>query len=456
MTGSTFAKEGASAVRRRNRKRDTNGWLEFYDRLKQFYRVRGHSNVPQRYPDDPTLGTWVGRQRSAKHRKVLTSEQLDMLAEVEFSWELQSERFDRLWDESYEMLKEFKAAHGHCNVPKLYESDKRRSLGSWVSMQRKRYHQGLLKDDRLKKLKALEFTWEKDSRYLWRADRDVEAQELLWQENYEKLVAFVQTYGHALVPNLFVNGRAECLGRWVRAQRSSYLQGTLPDERKELLEDLGFVWIVLACGHSSNAERVSRVAWNEMYARLVSYRGLHGDCLVPREYSEDKELARWVEEQRLGLKSGSIHPSRIDRLDAIGFLMTKETYASYWSKQFENLVSYQSQHNTTEVSHPSAGRLLRWTNAQRYMYRHRLLMKDQEERLQSIGFDWRRQKRSNPNIPNFSTVDTKTHEEWDELSDDGSTAPDNFVDSENLVNPGARRKLRDSPLKGGARASRDV
>jgi Helicase associated domain len=448
------ARKAVVAMWRHNQKPVKKGWLEVYGRLKDFYRLHGNSNVPQRYPDDPALGAWVSRQRGSRHRQLLTDVQRSLLAEVEFTWEVQRERFDRLWNESYEKLKEYKNERGNCDVPAHYGRDQPRALGNWVHMQKQRYHQGLLRDDRKRRLKALGFNWEMDPQYVWRADRDVKAQELLWQENYEKLVEFTRTYGHTLVPNLFVNGKPECLGRWVRAQRTSYLQNTLPAYRKELLEELGFIWMVLARGHSSGSRSMCHLSWKEMYARLLSYRQDHGDCRVPSDYSQDEQLAHWVEELRSGLKTGSIHPARIERLDAIGFLTTKENYATHWNEQFENLVSYQNQHNSTVVTHTSAGRLLRWTIAQRYLYRRRLLWKEQEERLQSIGFDWCSHSSSSPLAPCVSTTHSRTHQVWDEPSDEGSAAHDNFIDSENAVNPGARRKLRNKPLNESARASK--
>jgi Helicase associated domain len=357
-------------------------WLEQYERLKIFYQKHGHSNVPQRYPEDPRLGSWLGRQRSSRYVEHMTEERRQLLNEVEFCWELQSERFDRLWDESYTKLEEFKAKHGHCNVPQLYDREKRRSLGMWTSMQRTQYHRGTLSQDRQRKLEELGFLFEKH--HEWGEDRDVRKQELMWRKKYAKLVDFYETYGHTLVPNLFVNGRAESLGRWVRAQRSSYLQKFLPESRRKQLERIGFIWIVLARGHGVHSDRVK---WNSMYSRLVAYRMSHGDCLVPGDYSRDKELARWVEEQRSRLKLGSVSPGRIERLDAIGFLMTKEKYEQYWNRQFKSLVMYQRKHGTTVVGHTTAGRLLRWTAAQRYLFRNKLMTEEHEKRLESIGFD---------------------------------------------------------------------
>jgi Helicase associated domain len=423
----------------------TKAWLDQYERLKQFYRKHGHSNVPQRYPADRALGAWVGRQRGSTHARHMTEERRQLLNEVEFCWELQSGRFDRLWNESYKKLEEFKAKHGHCNVPQLYDREKRRSLGMWISMQRVQYHRGVLSQDRKRKLDELGFIFERDKRYIWGEDRDIGRQELMWLKNYEALVDFYRTYGHTLVPNLFVGGRAECLGRWVRSQRSNYLQKILPDSRREQLENIGFVWIVLARGHVIHSDRI---AWLKMYSRLVEYRKIHGDSLVRSDYSQDKELARWVEEQRSGLKDGSVVPRRIERLDAIGFLMTKKKYAQYWNRQFKNLVSYQRTHGTTVVGHPTEGRLLRWTTAQRYLYQNKILSKEHQRKLESIGFDWRGQSSSCERVrisSNHSRKDrtTSSEDEWssDKLSDDDSVLQDSEPENSNDGVRSTQRKL---------------
>ena len=42
------------------------GWDQNYGTLQEFHHHHGHSNVPQRYPNDRALGTWVSRQRSLR------------------------------------------------------------------------------------------------------------------------------------------------------------------------------------------------------------------------------------------------------------------------------------------------------------------------------------------------------------------------------------------------------
>jgi hypothetical protein len=325
-----------------------------------------------------------------------------------------------LWNESYEKLKTFKEEHGHCEVPQLYDSHKKRSLGFWVSAQRVAHRRGTLSPDRFAMLTNLGFAWIKDERYRWSNCRDVDRHEAQWQEHYESLVAFYKDYGHSLVPNLFIEGKIEVLGRWVRAQRTCHAEKTLLDHRKELLEKVSFVWVVLAKGQSN----FKLGQWERMYSRLLEYREKHGDCLVSRDDPDNRELSVWVEQQRAALKDGSIHPRRIERLDAVGFLMTKDKFLAYWNKQFKKLSEYKKETGTTYVKHAGEGRLFRWTSAQRYLRRRNVLQRDHELKLDSIGFEWSAPFAHSPRVDKAPKRERK-RPDIDELSDDET---DSFSD----------------------------
>ena len=60
-------------------------------------------------------------------------------------------------------------------------------------------------------------------------------------------------------------------------------------------------------------------AWNERYNELVLYYRRHGDCLVPRQYSEAPHLRKFVNTQRQMIKVGTLRPDRVKLLDEIGF-----------------------------------------------------------------------------------------------------------------------------------------
>jgi hypothetical protein len=98
------------------------------------------------------------------------------------------------------------------------------------------------------------------------------------------------------------------LGRWVAMQRYRRKIGELPTRYVERLDKLGFVW------------SPTDVVWNEMYARLVTYRAKHGTSDVPSQLAEDPHLANWVANQRHRKKMGSLSPERAKRLDQAGFV----------------------------------------------------------------------------------------------------------------------------------------
>lgn len=63
-------------------------------------------NVPRRYKDDMTLAAWVSKQRLNPDK--LTRRQKKILTDIGFDFELKGERLDRLWNERFEALKQYK------------------------------------------------------------------------------------------------------------------------------------------------------------------------------------------------------------------------------------------------------------------------------------------------------------------------------------------------------------
>ena len=55
-----------------------------YERLEKFYKIHGHSAVPEYWKEDPQLAIWVSYQRRAK--KPLSKEKIYLLDKLEFLW----------------------------------------------------------------------------------------------------------------------------------------------------------------------------------------------------------------------------------------------------------------------------------------------------------------------------------------------------------------------------------
>ena len=146
-------------------------WNERFEELKEYKAEHGHCNVPYRNESNKALGIWVYRQRH-QYKKMLegshshmTRERMTMLENIGFEWKLKKNVPKHTsWDERLRQLKNFKAKHGHCNVPQKYEPN--RALGHWVSKQRCQYTlmvegaKSPMTEERVEKLDNIGFDWQ--------------------------------------------------------------------------------------------------------------------------------------------------------------------------------------------------------------------------------------------------------------------------------------------------------
>ena len=109
--------------------------------LKAYKAKHGHCYVPHLYKDNKKpLGVWVykirairagTRQFSNRPYLKLNEERITELDSIGFKW-----RGCKTFDEYMVDLRQFKAKHGHCDVPFLYSENK--SLGFWVGKIRRK------------------------------------------------------------------------------------------------------------------------------------------------------------------------------------------------------------------------------------------------------------------------------------------------------------------------------
>jgi hypothetical protein len=62
-------------------------WQEMFAELKTFTVEQGHSNVPQRYPANPSLGRWCSKQRQDYKKGTLAADKIALLEGLGFSWD---------------------------------------------------------------------------------------------------------------------------------------------------------------------------------------------------------------------------------------------------------------------------------------------------------------------------------------------------------------------------------
>jgi hypothetical protein len=130
-----------------------------------------------------------------------------------------------------------------------------------------------------------------------------------WRQQYEQLVKFKQNNGHCVVPRNYDQDKS--LGKWVSKHRALYNNNTIRQDRKRILDAMGFFW---------NTQDESRESlWNKQYEQLVKFKKQNGHCMVPGKYKENKSLGNWVQTQRNYQKQNIIPIDRKRILDKIGF-----------------------------------------------------------------------------------------------------------------------------------------
>jgi hypothetical protein len=164
-----------------------------------------------------------------------------------FTW---NATVSRTWDDNFQKLVTFKNENGHCVVPTAKKPGYDfRSLSIWVQRERRRYREmkahtpdqprprKMMTEEQAQKLTELGMVWQANT-------------ERTWEDYYEELLQFKEDNGHASVPQIYGLNRA--LGNWVHRMRRHmrmrrrglhHKQKTLTDDRLQLLNDVGFVWM---------------------------------------------------------------------------------------------------------------------------------------------------------------------------------------------------------------------
>jgi hypothetical protein len=187
-------------------------WDAKFERLKDFKKEHGHTNVPFHYTKDRQLGTWVSKQRVRIRQGTISEEEKVRLEAIGFV----PNRFNARWEEMFRRLVAYKKIYGDANVPRVYEKDPQ--LAQWVLNQKDAFREGKMKPERQIKLEAIGFSWST----FYEGD-------LEWEGNFQKLIAYKSMHGHV---RFFKDPK---LARWVALQQSLQSMGTLDPKRMDLL-----------------------------------------------------------------------------------------------------------------------------------------------------------------------------------------------------------------------------
>ena len=349
-------------------KREGAQWQSKLELLRQYQEWNGHCRVPCSYEiDGVKLGIWLSDQRVAykKHSEGkpawITQERIDQLEAIGLDLnDTKQKRDEAQWQSKFELLREYKEQHGHCQVPQRYEVNGVK-LGIWVKDQRQHYlykmHIGgkpaRISHERINALNAIGLEW--FPRNLTRMRVAPTAGQLTKmtpvanrrlskraaptigqstnsvpertsprlncgkrKRNTPEHLVLDRTRNQATVAN---QSPAKEKGSDGRNSRSV----THHSSRRTVSERL----------KSANNPAVESIAkatatdtqWDEHFDRLVEFKWNHGHCRMPVEFCVDGYyLGQWVVVQRLQHnrlvdgRPSSITTEQVERLNAIDFV----------------------------------------------------------------------------------------------------------------------------------------
>lgn len=324
-------------------------WDEWFGRLVEYVSQEGHCRVPKDYQAKVgyRLGQWLVRQRSA--RADLPANRRERLEAVNgWVWDVREAE----WDTRFNGLKAYKSEHGNVDVPIKLES----GLGMWVSVQRRSEKNGKLSPEKKARLNEVGFIWD-----------TLDAQ---WVDRLTELVTYKEKHGDFHVPQNHPSG----LGSWISQQKLYASKGKLPEERKAMLEQVGFSW----------ENRKPKSDWDERFNELTCYKEKHGSLEVPRSYPGG--LGTWVGNQKSFLKKNQISNERRQKL--IGLGLEYESLEAQWEERFIELIEYKKKYGDLMVPIGWATGLGPWVKNQRAFAKSGRMADERRDRLDAIGFGW--------------------------------------------------------------------
>jgi len=150
--------------------------------------------------------------------------------------------------------------------------------------------------------------------------------------------------------------------------------------------------------------------WEESFQRLVQYKEVHGDCNVPREYTEDKALGEWVKNQRSVQKTLSKERKR--KLEDIGFTFSntqQDRSNKNWEAQFQKFKAYVEIHGPGTKSSSTTSKsgdtkedraIQHWMSVQRQNFKRGILSEERQKKLDEVGFVWKLKNEYKPRNKN--------------------------------------------------------
>ena len=397
-------------------------WVDAYQTLKAFRKKHGPTK-PISVRQHNFLYRWCIRQRSKYRDNKLPSDRKKLLDAIpSWQWVPGTNQVGDDEDRASESEEEM-------DVPRSKTKGRRKSSKPAVADSEEEAEA----DDKEEEESNEEEDSDNDGDAGKRRGNNQEYFERQWMEKYKELKSYKRKHGDIAVPS---TGKTLQLHTWIIYQRRLFRKGKIHNERKKLLDKLGFVWdptgraqerVYSAESSSSDdddeeaqdqpTDRYER-KWLEKYQSLKAYKRKHGHMDIPSTGNEIV-LYQWTLWQRRQLRQKKISKERKRLLDKLRFYwgsgataeeggdvdddddddrnsneeedkLPDDKYAAQWMEKYEALKAYKRKHGNLNV--PSTAKetlsLYQWTSWQRRQLKVNKLTKERKQLLDKLGFSW--------------------------------------------------------------------
>lgn len=264
-------------------------WIEKYKAFP--------SQQKDKTTNEITLGKWATIQRLNSKKGLLSNLQITKLNEIGFIWDIKNE----IWYQHYKEFNDWVSVNQ--KYPNKYTSTTvfENKLAEWVSSQRFLYGKGELEEERINQLNKINFIW------------DAKGKTELWNQNLKDLKQWI-FINNKYPTKLYGSSEEKYLANWVWLQRRAYKEGKLDEDRRDKLNEIGFLYSPQDEMWEKNFNNFKLFIINNLkYPKNRKNKG------------EETGLARWVEHQRKCFinKKPELTLERINKLNEIGFIWIK-------------------------------------------------------------------------------------------------------------------------------------
>lgn len=266
------------------------------------------------------------------------------------------------FEEHLGMLKSYVDRHGHAQIPSVDQTPEEERIYRWITSQRTAYRNGLLSEERISKLSAVQG---------WSWDPFEES----WESGLAALKKHFDSGGKATVPRGFEIDGVN-LFNFIRLHRNK--SERLTEERRAQLDALP-QWSWSPFGE----------AWESRFRQLEFALRDSGElALDALPESDRKPLLEWIGYQRKH-KDTRLESEQVERLESLPGWRWK---VEKWEDNFNLLTTYTEKFGTSNV--PSSKifqgkRLGAWVSSQRSLYNAGKLSDNRKLMLQSLeGWLW--------------------------------------------------------------------